>query len=98
VTIAVLANDTDPDGDPLTLTGVTQGKHGTVVLARGMVTYTPEANFTGTDDFTYTVSDGHDTDTARVTVTVACPTPTITYPHRAGHWRGHGYGDALAHL
>ena len=61
LTIAVLANDTDPDladGDVLTVTDYTQPANGTVVLNHtGTFTYTPAANYTGTDTFTYTVSD-----------------------------------------
>ena len=59
VTIDVLANDTDADGDPLRVVGLTQPLHGSVVLeADQSVTYTPAAGFTGIDDFTYTISDG----------------------------------------
>jgi uncharacterized protein (TIGR03382 family) len=70
--LAVLANDTDPDGDPLTVTAVTQpATGGSVALAGGVVRFTPTANFNGTATFTYTVSDGKGgTDTATVTVTV----------------------------
>jgi uncharacterized repeat protein (TIGR03803 family) len=58
--IAVLANDTDPEGDPLTLVSVTQGANGTVTAhADGTLTYTPAGGFTGHDSFTYTISDGH---------------------------------------
>lgn len=71
VNIDVLANDTDVDGDTLTVTGVTQGAHGTVTFTATGVTYTPAPGYTGTDTFTYTVSDGHGgTTTAAVTVTV----------------------------
>ena len=57
--IDVLANDTDVDGDTLTVTAVTAAGNGTVTLdRRGTVTYTPDADFIGTDSFTYTVSDG----------------------------------------
>lgn len=73
VTVAVRGNDTDPDGDSLTVTGVTQGANGSVVIdaVTGHPIYTPNAGFTGTDAFTYTVSDGNGgTDTATVTVTV----------------------------
>ena len=72
VTIPVLANDSDPDGDPLTVTGVTQPANGSVqVNPNQSVTYTPFAGFTGTDTFTYTISDGRGgTATASVTVTV----------------------------
>jgi hypothetical protein len=72
VTVSVLANDTDSDNDTLTVTAVTQGANGTVVLnGDNTVTYTPNADFNGTDSFTYTVSDGQGgTDTATVNVTV----------------------------
>ncbi|HYH66804.1 MAG TPA: Ig-like domain-containing protein, partial [Urbifossiella sp.] len=64
-------NDTDADGDTLTVTAVTQGAHGSVALSAGSVAYTPAADFFGTDTFTYTVSDGAGgTSTATVTVTV----------------------------
>jgi Bacterial Ig domain/Fibronectin type III domain len=71
VTIAVLANDTDPDGNPLTITAVTQGAHGTIATNGTALTYTPAANFAGTDAFTYTVTDGQGgTATATVSLTV----------------------------
>jgi len=71
VAIAVLVNDSDVDGDTLTVTDYTQGGHGLVENNGGTLTYTPEPNFNGTDSFTYTISDGHGgTDTATVTVTV----------------------------
>ncbi|MBV6474622.1 MAG: hypothetical protein MOGDAGHF_00099 [Rhodocyclaceae bacterium] len=58
------------EGAP-TLTGVTDGAHGTVTfLADGSVTYTPDANWSGTDSFTYTVTSGGVTETAAVSVTV----------------------------
>ncbi len=71
----VLANDTYLPDPPETLTvfSVTQPSHGAVTIGNGSadVSYTPEANFNGTDTFTYTVSDGHGgTNTATVTVTV----------------------------
>ena len=73
VTIPVLGNDSDPDGDTLAVQSVTQPANGTVVInGNGTVTYTPNANYSGTDTFTYTVSDGNGgTATATVTVTVA---------------------------
>lgn len=58
--IAVLANDTDPENDPLTIINKTNGQHGTVTINSGTtVTYTPNNNYLGTDSFTYTISDGH---------------------------------------
>ena len=80
-TVTVLANDSDIDGDPLTITAVTQGVRplGTVTFTDSAVTYTPNAaalalnaGETGHDSFTYTVSDGKGgtaTGTVNVTVT-----------------------------
>ena len=72
VTVPVLANDSDIDGDPLTVTTAT-APNGTVVInPDGTITYTPNANFNGTDTITYTISDGNGgTSTATVTVSVA---------------------------
>ncbi len=59
VTIHVLTNDTDPDNDPLSIGTFSQGAHGTVTLnADGTLTYTPNENYYGTDEFTYQASDG----------------------------------------
>ena len=75
VVIDVLANDTDVDGDELSVLSVEQPDNGTVTInADGTVTYTPDTGFQGTDSFTYVVSDGQGgTDTATVTVTVQPP-------------------------
>jgi hypothetical protein len=55
----VLLNDFDPDGDALTATNFTSASHGTVSLGEvGSFVYTPDAGFTGTDTFTYYISDG----------------------------------------
>ncbi|HSB77749.1 MAG TPA: Ig-like domain-containing protein, partial [Candidatus Methylomirabilis sp.] len=66
-----LANDTDVEGNPLTIVAVTQGANGTVLNDGNSVTYTSSAAFSGTDSFSYTVSDGSLTATAAVTVTVS---------------------------
>ena len=71
VSVTVLANDTDPNNDPLTVTGATDPPHGTAaVQGDGTVLYTPDANYNGSDSFTYTVSDGTHTDTGAVAMTV----------------------------
>jgi hypothetical protein len=67
---ALVANDTDVDGDTLTVTAVGGATHGTVALAGDTITFTPDANFGGAATFTYTMTDGTATDTASVTVTV----------------------------
>jgi VCBS repeat-containing protein len=71
VTVNVLQNDKDVDGDSLTVTGAS-ALHGTVVVnADGTLTYTPNANYHGGDTITYTVDDGHEaTSDAQVDVTV----------------------------
>jgi hypothetical protein len=75
VTIGVLANDTDADGDPLTVTSVTTPAHGTAVAnANGTVTYTPASGYTGSDTFQYSISDGQGgSASGSVNVTVAQP-------------------------
>jgi len=71
VTIDVLDNDYDVDGDTLTVVSATNGTYGSVINYGSNVTYTPALNFTGTDSFNYTISDGNGgTDTATVNVTV----------------------------
>ena len=71
VTIDVLANDTDVDGDPLSVTTASAGNGTVTVNPDGTLTYTPNADFHGTDTITYTVSDGQGgITTATVTVTV----------------------------
>ena len=83
VTVAVLANDTDVDGDSLSVSAVDPvSSHGGSVTnnAGGTVTYTPPAGFSGTDTFTYTASDGNGgSDTATVTITVAPASPTTLH-------------------
>jgi hypothetical protein len=73
VNIAVLSNDSDIDGDALTIISVQQSANGTVSIATGgkSVNYKPRQNYRGTDLFYYTISDGRGgTATAPVTVTV----------------------------
>ncbi|HEX5087257.1 MAG TPA: Ig-like domain-containing protein [Nocardioides sp.] len=68
-TVDVLANDTDVESDPITVTGVGAAAHGTTGFTAADVTYTPDADFCGSDSFDYTVNGG---DTATVSVTVTC--------------------------
>jgi hypothetical protein len=69
--IEVLANDSDPDFDPLTIVAVSDPAHGTVVIVGNLVEYTPDPGYNGPDSFTYTISDGRGgTDTVIVNIIV----------------------------
>ncbi|MCP4474227.1 MAG: tandem-95 repeat protein, partial [Gammaproteobacteria bacterium] len=71
ITLNLLANDSDIDGDILSVISLTQPANGTVVNNGSDVTYTPNANYNGSDNFSYTVSDGNDGEAqATVTITV----------------------------
>jgi len=72
VVINVLANDSDPDGNPLTVAVAGQPANGVAAVnADGTVTFTPNAGFSGATSFTYGVSDGKGgTAAAAVSVTV----------------------------
>ena len=71
VTISVLSNDTDVGFDSLSVSSSTNGSNGAVSCTTTSCTYTPIANFNGTDSFTYVVSDEDDaTDVGEVVITV----------------------------
>ena len=55
---SLLANDTDIDGNTLTVQSVTNGANGTVTLNNGSITYLANSNYNGADSFSYTISDG----------------------------------------
>lgn len=77
VVIDVLANDSDPDGDSLTISTVGGASHGSVEIVNGNLRYVPEAGFQGMDVFSYTVEDGNGgSDTASVTV-IMVPNPEV---------------------
>ena len=60
VVVAVLANDSDPDGDPISIASydARSAFGGDIVCSAGSCTYTPAADFNGVDSFSYVVSDG----------------------------------------
>ncbi|HCH5332391.1 TPA: tandem-95 repeat protein [Vibrio parahaemolyticus] len=71
VTIDVLSNDSDVDGDKLSIESASVPKEqGTVEVVNGKLVFTPAENFNGDAEITYTVTDGQLTDEAKVTVTV----------------------------
>jgi YD repeat-containing protein len=91
------ANDTDIDGDPLTVISVTQPTHGAAVVSAGgtTVTYTPTSGYFGDDRFTYAVADDEG---AQATATVAVNALNVEYLVVAGgggggiNWPGGGGG------
>ncbi len=80
--VVLLDNDSDPDNDPFAISSVGQGAQGTVAIDPGdtSVTYTPGADFTGADSFSYVITDGilNDTATVYMTVTTVNDPPVIT--------------------
>ncbi|HHX8464254.1 TPA: tandem-95 repeat protein [Vibrio diabolicus] len=71
VTIDVLPNDSDVDGDKLSIESASVPKEqGTVEVVDGKLVFTPGENFNGDAEITYTITDGVLTDQAKVTVTV----------------------------
>jgi len=79
--IAVLSNDSDSDGDTLSISNVsTPNEGGSAQISGTQISYQPATGFSGTETFTYEVSDGNDgTSAATVTVTVtAAPPPPPT--------------------
>ncbi len=82
VNINLISNDTDPDGDLLSIATFGQPTNGTVSVLNGIATYTPGASFTGTDAFTYQVCD-EEGECANATVMVeveAGTIPTVNNP------------------
>jgi hypothetical protein len=74
VTVDVLANDSDADGNALSVASTTPAAHGTTAITPAGIVYTPDVGFTGTDSFTYTVIDGRGgADSGTVSVNVVVP-------------------------
>ena len=102
VDIDVLSNDEDPDGDSLTVTNVQNpsSEGGSVAVGSGgVIHYAPPAGYTGTDRFSYTVSDGNGgTDQATVMVTITAPMQAATLkrpPKTAGYCSMTPDGDSV---
>ena len=95
----VIANDTDSDGDRLSVVSVNDPANGTAVRnSDGTVTYTPDEGFDGTDVFTYTLTDGTYQSSATITMTVHAasdPEPDDILLHYHFDWgmEGMRYAD-----
>ena len=83
VAIPVLTNDTDVEGDTLSVIAVGAASHGAVTIGPGgSVTYTPSAGYTGSDSFAYTAGDGHGgSSIGHVSVTVGAAPPPVNPFH-----------------
>lgn len=84
IEIAVLENDVDPEQDIIVIDSVGEAKHGAVFFVDGLITYIPEQEFVGQDNFQYTINDGHDHLVSTiVTVNVGWG---VNYQYFQGHW------------
>ena len=79
VKIAACANDTDPEGNGLSVTDVSGASHGTPSYNGNTISYAPAADYLGADSFTYTVSDGSGTDTGTVNVMVTAAVTIVEW-------------------
>ncbi|MDP3978196.1 MAG: Ig-like domain-containing protein [Pseudomonas sp.] len=79
VSVPVLANDSDPDGDKLNIVAFTQGSKGSVSLnSDGSLRYSPAKSFKSGDQFSYTISDGKSSASATVSVSLSSTTSSTT--------------------
>lgn len=102
VTVDPLTNDSDGDGDSLTIINRTAAAHGTLAdNADGTVTYTPAPGWTGADSFTYQASDGRGgvSNTATVTITTngAATSSTIAFTDRISRVPGTAAGNTTSY-
>ncbi|KQV70342.1 DUF4082 domain-containing protein [Rhizobium sp. Root1220] len=94
---ALVANDTDANGDTLTITGVGNATNGTVALdiQTGNVIFTPTANYTGPASFSYTLSDGRGgTDQGSVSLSIEEGAPGVTLFQANEGPTGPAYNDS----
>ncbi|HQF30581.1 MAG TPA: Ig-like domain-containing protein, partial [Hyphomicrobiales bacterium] len=92
----LLGNDSDPDGDAISIAGVANGAHGTAELTgEGVVVYTAESGFSGQDQFVYTVTDGEDTAEALVTVNVGATFQDVATGGEGTDFLFGGRGDSF---
>jgi hypothetical protein len=73
VLIDVLANDSDPQDDSLSISAVDTPLHGVATVEAGQIRYTPDQNFWGSDQFSYHVNDGGNRDAVAVVLVTVDP-------------------------
>ena len=102
VDIPVLSNDTDLDGDALTVTTWSEPSHGSLEwLSNGFARYTPEANYLGEDSFTYETEDDNgavsNTGTVTISILPATSSGAISFLDRSSrlHNPSHSSGVAM---
>ncbi len=78
VSIDVLGNDSDPDGDTISIDSFTQPSNGSASQSGSQLVYSPSSGYTGSDSFTYTITDGDLTDSATVFVSVGSAVTTLS--------------------
>lgn len=88
--INVLANDVDVDGDTLSLLSVNYSGTGTVTISEGGISYTPGSGFSGTETFTYLISDGNGGESSG---TVSVIVTAKTQPPSSSNESGGGGGS-----
>ena len=87
VTIDAVGNDTDGDGQALTITAVDNPLHGTASIVGNQIVYQADAHWSGTENFTYAIGDGDggsDIATIEVTVEAVADAPELELAIRAG--------------
>ncbi len=81
----LLFNDSDPEGDPLSIVSVQDAVNGSVTIVNGSPMFQPTPGYIGPASFTYTVSDGQGgTATATVSIDVTAPPPPFLQPGKFG--------------
>jgi hypothetical protein len=93
----LLDNDTDADGEPLTVAGFDPAANGTLSVAPdGSFTYTPDSGFYGTETIRYSISDGAATDQGTLSIRVVNPTAGPERPHISGLVAGYEADSGVA--
>ncbi|NRQ49411.1 Ig-like domain-containing protein [Aeromicrobium stalagmiti] len=83
--VDIALSSTDPEGDDVTIVAADDADHGTVTQDGDTATYTPDEDYTGADEFTYTATDDRGaSSTGTVTVTVAANRAPVAFDTTSG--------------